>query len=39
MRFVYGTSHAAQTVSRHLTATAGGAVAAPARTLAGLAGK
>jgi thioredoxin reductase len=39
MRFVYGTSHAAQTVARHLTATARSTVAVPARPLAGTAGK
>jgi FAD-dependent urate hydroxylase len=39
MRFVYGTAHAARTVARHLTATAGLTGAAPARPLAGMARK
>ncbi len=39
MRFVYGSAHAARTVTRHLTATAGSTVAAPARPLAGMAGQ
>ncbi|HXB48391.1 MAG TPA: FAD-dependent oxidoreductase [Streptosporangiaceae bacterium] len=39
MRFVYGTAHAARTVSRHLAATAGSTTAAPARPLAGMASK
>ena len=39
MRFVYGTTHAARTVARQLTATAGRTVTAPARPLAGMAGK
>jgi FAD-dependent urate hydroxylase len=36
MRFVYGTAHAARTVARHLTATAGLTGAAPARPLTGM---
>jgi FAD-dependent urate hydroxylase len=39
MRFVYGTAHAARTVARHLTATAGPTISAPARPLAGTAGQ
>jgi cation diffusion facilitator CzcD-associated flavoprotein CzcO len=39
MRFVYGTAHAARTVTRHLAATAGSTTASPARPLAGMTGK
>jgi cation diffusion facilitator CzcD-associated flavoprotein CzcO len=39
MRFVYGTTHAARTVAQHLTATTGATAAAPARPMAGMAGK
>ncbi|HTZ93318.1 MAG TPA: FAD-dependent oxidoreductase [Streptosporangiaceae bacterium] len=39
MRFVYGSAHAARTVTRHLAATATTTVATAARPLAGMAGQ
>jgi thioredoxin reductase len=39
MRFVYGSAHAARTVTRHLAATADSTVATPARPLARMAGQ
>ncbi len=39
MRFVYGSDHAARTVTRRLAATAGSAAPAPVKPLAGVAGR